>query len=153
MNDMRRTVYGRNQRVDYWTLFGEFDVDSLRERATEGAPTEAASLAQALGDLAHADSSSRGHLLPVVTAALKRSDGNLQRALELSTIFYHVIRDVLGRNIANDKRRAGESTYAMFSAYQSYATILLSMDEMVEVMVHLSPGGDPPVELLSAMFL
>lgn len=154
---MRYTHHGR--RADYWTVFGVFDVASLRASLKGADSLEAAQLARAVGELAHAYQLSysagllTGHMLPVADAALKRSAGDTERALELATVFYHVLREVVGRNLARETRFEGRSPHVMFSGFASYATILLGMDEMVDLMEHLSPGGDPPVELLAALFL
>lgn len=147
---MRSAVYGeRRERVNYWELFGVFDLCALRERV-EGFPApQPAQLARAMGELAHARPLSAGHMLPVANAAVKRAGDDSARALELVTVYYHVVREVAGRNITRDT----PGTYEMFSIFQSYATVLLGMDDMVEIMDHLSPGGDIPVELLAAMFL
>ena len=149
---MRYTHHGR--RADYWTVFGVFDVASLRASLQGADSLEAAQLARAVGELAHAHQSTEpGHMIPVANAALKRSAGDTERALELATVFYHVLREVVGRNLARETRFEGRSPHVMFSGFASYATILLGMDEMVDLMEHLSPGGDPPVELLAALFL
>lgn len=154
MSDMGRAVHGgRNRRVDYWSLFGVFEVTSLRDRFKAWEPMEEDSLAQALVELTHERFTSNGHLIPVARAALRRSEGDRERALELATVFYHVVREVVGRNLALESRYAGMGSYEMVSKFASYATVLLGMDDMLELMEHMSPGGDPPVELLSALFL
>lgn len=153
MITVRQAIQHDPRRVDYWTLFGIFDVASLQERFKGCDCADASQLARAVGELAHETFRGPGHMLPVANAALRRSEGDLGRALELSTVFYHVIREVAGRNLAREYRYESMSPYGMVSKFGSYATVLLGMDDMVEMMEHMSPGGDPPVELLAAMFL
>lgn len=154
MSDMARAVHGeRNRHVDYWTLFGVFEASSLKCRFRGSESLEAASLTQAMGELTNERPLRHEHLLPVARAALRRSEGDRERALELATVFYHVVREVVGRNLVYDPRYVGMGSLEMLSKFSSYATVLLGMDDMVELMEHMSPGGDPPVELLSALFL
>lgn len=146
---MRFSATGRHvERLSFDEVLPVFTLAQLRAvtEKLDGYASEAAAK-EALRQVTR-----RGtHLGEVVAAAFRRSHGNDDRALELVNVYYHLVRDVVVRNMHRNGEQHTPGAYMM--TFQSYAMVILWMDDILDVVDHLSPGDEVPVELIGAFFL
>lgn len=146
---MRFSATGRHvERLSFDEVLPVFALAQLRAvtEKLDGYASEAAAK-EALRQVTR-----RGtHMDEVVAAAFRRAHGDGDRALELVNVYYHLVRDVVGRNMHRNGEHHTPGAYMM--TFQSYAMVLLGLDDILDVVDHLSPGDEVPVELIGAFFL